>query len=114
VKLEKAASGGYEVLHMHCDPQERTPQTYTFSVHLKGSRDGLDAWLRGTQMNPEKRYAENTNIKLTTSWQRYSITGVIPAKVSEALYEVRLREPGTMWVDGVQLERGDVATEYEE
>jgi hypothetical protein len=66
------------------------------------------------QMNAEKRYGENANIELTTDWKRYSITGVIPARVSEAIYEVRLREPGVMWVDGVQLERGDAPTEFED
>lgn len=113
VQLHKAAKGAYESLHMHCDPQDRKPQTYTLSVWLKGSQNGLDAWLRSTHMNSEKPYGENKTIKLTTSWQRYSITGIIPAKVSEAIYEVRLREPGTMWVDGVQLERGEVPTEFE-
>jgi hypothetical protein len=114
VQLHKTASGGYEALHMHCDPQDSKPQTYTLSVWIKGSQNGLDAWLRSTHINPEKRYGENKNIKLTTSWQRYSIMGVIPARVSEALYEVRLREPGTLWVDGVQLERGEAPTEFEE
>ena len=47
-------------------------------------------------------------------WQRFAITGVIPARVSEALYEVRLMQPGTMWIDGVQLERGNAPTEFEE
>jgi hypothetical protein len=114
VKLEKADGVAYENIHMHCDPQDRNPQTYTLSVYLKGSRDGLDAWLRGMQMNPEKRYGENISVRLTTSWKRYSITGVIPAKVSEAIYEVRLREAGTVWVDGVQLERGDAPTPFED
>lgn len=113
VQLEKTGGSGYEVVMMHCDPQDTKPQTYTLSVYLKGSRDGLQAWLRGPQMNPEKPYGENVDIPLTTTWKRYSITGIIPAKVSEALYEVRLRESGTMWVDGMQLERGDTATEFE-
>jgi hypothetical protein len=113
VRLTKATPA-YEFLHMHCDPQDSRPQTYTLSVHLKADRDGLGAWLRGMQMNPEKRYGENADLKLTTEWRRYSITGVIPARVSEAIYEVRLREPGTIWIDGVQLERGDTPTEFEE
>lgn len=114
VRLEKTAASGYEFIHMHCDPQDQKPQTYTLSLYLKGSRNGLNAWLRGTQMNPEKPYGECTTINLTTSWKRYSITGVIPARVSEAIHEIRLTQPGTMWVDGVQLERGDAATEFEE
>jgi len=114
VRLEKSAAAGYEFMHMHCDPQDQKPQTYTLSLYLKGSRNGLNAWLRGTQMNPEKPYGECTTINLTTSWKRYSITGVIPARVSEAIHEIRLTQPGAMWVDGVQLERGDAPTEFEE
>jgi len=113
VRIEKKEGGGYESLHMHCDPQELRPQTYTLSVYLKGSRDGMDAWLRCQQLNPEKRYGENLNIRLTKEWKRYSITGVLGAKISEAKYEVRLREDGVMWVDGVQLERGGEPTEFE-
>ena len=114
VKLEKSGSSGFEQLQMHSDPQEREPQTYTLSIYLKGSREGLKAWLRGTHMNREKPYGECMDITLTTDWKRYAITGVIPARVSEAIYEVRLRDPGTMWVDGVQLERGAVPTAFEE
>ena len=98
---------------MHCDPQDRAPQTCTLSVHLKADRAGLRAWLRGTQMNPEKPYGECADMVLGTNWTRHAITGAIPAKVSEAIYEVRLRESGTLWVDGVQLERGTVPTEFD-
>jgi hypothetical protein len=66
------------------------------------------------KMNAEKVHGEAIALKLSTEWQRYSITGVIPANVSEASYEVRLREPGTIWVDGAQLEIGATATEFEE
>lgn len=66
------------------------------------------------QMNRPKEYREGADLTLTTDRQRYSITGVIPAKVSESIYEFRLREPGTVWGDGVQLERGSIATTFEE
>ena len=67
-------------------------------------------------MSVSKPYGENRTVKLTTSWQRYSISGVIPAKVRDgySIFEVRLMERGTMWADNAQLERGGEATEYEE
>lgn len=114
VQITKTAASGYESLMLRCDPPLDQPQTFTFSVYLKADADGRDAWLRGMKMNPEKEHGEAVSLKLTTEWQRYSITGDIPAKVSEALYEIRLREPGTIWIDGAQLERGEVMTEFEE
>ncbi|MBX7209537.1 MAG: hypothetical protein K1X78_14570 [Verrucomicrobiaceae bacterium] len=114
VQLTKTTASGYENLMLRCDPPLDQPQTFTFSVYLKADADGRDAWLRGMKMNPEKEHGEAVSLKLTTEWQRYSITGKIPAKVSEALYEIRLREPGTIWIDGAQLERGEVMTEFEE
>ena len=99
---------------LRCDPVSASAQNYTLSVYLKADHNGRDAWLRGMKMNAEKEHGEAIAFKLSTEWQRYSITGVIPANVSEASYEVRLREPGTIWVDGAQLEIGATATEFEE
>jgi hypothetical protein len=114
IQLTKTTTGGYEQLMLRCDPVSASAQTYTLSVYLKADRNGRDAWLRGMKMNAEKEHGEAIAIKLSTEWQRYSITGVIPANVSEASYEIRLREPGTIWVDGAQLELGATATEFEE
>ncbi|GDY07382.1 hypothetical protein LBMAG52_08680 [Planctomycetia bacterium] len=114
VQITKKPGSGFESLHLRCDPQDAQPQTYTFSVYMKADRAGLPVWLRGMQMNRHKEHGEAADLTLTTDWQRYWITGVIPAKVSESIYEVRLREPGTIWIDGVQLERGSIATEFEE
>ena len=116
VKFENTGRNRYEVLHMHCAPQSDKPLTYTFSLHMKGAADGLKAWIRATQLNPEKTYAECESVKLTTSWQRYSLTGIMPAKVDDgsSMFEIRLMEPGTMWIDGLQLERSAEATGYEQ
>ena len=114
VQLTKTTTGGYEQLVLRCDPVSASAQTYTLSVYLKADRNGRDAWLRGTKMNAGKENGEAVALKLTTEWQRYSITGVIPANVSEASYEIRLREPGQIWIDGAQLELGATATEFED
>jgi hypothetical protein len=114
VRLEHAGERAFENLQMFCDPQEDAPREYTFSVYLKGSRNGLKAWLRGTHLNGEKENGENLSIELSTEWQRFSITGVLPPKSSEAIFEIRLNEPGTLWADAAQLERGAEPTPYEE
>lgn len=114
LQLTKTTGPGYENVQLRCDPPLDAPQTFTFSVYLKADQEGRDAWLRSMNMNPEKEYGEAVTLRLSTAWQRYSITGVIPAKVSEAVYEIRLREPGTIWIDGAQLEVGRSATAYED
>jgi hypothetical protein len=114
IQLTKTTNSGYEQLMMRCDPVSDTARTYTLSVYLKADQPGRDAWLRGMKMNAEKEHGEAIALKLSTEWQRYSITGVIPANVSEASYEIRLREPGTLWIDGAQLELGATATEFED
>ena len=107
--------GLYEFVHLFCAPQHETPRTYTFSLYLKGSRDGLKAWIRGTQMNPDTPYGENRTLALSTNWTRYAISGVIPAKArDDGMFELRLMDPGALWADGLQLEAGAEPTEYEE
>lgn len=107
---------GYAQALAYCAPQSKKPKTYTFSVYLKGSAEGLNAWIRGFKMNEEKPHSENKGVKLTTDWQRYSITGVIPAAYDESsgFFELRLYSEGTMWADGMQLELGDQPTAYDE
>jgi hypothetical protein len=114
VRVENTGARNYEFLHLHCDPQEAKPATYTFSVWLKGSENGLRAWLRGNEMNRDKNGGENATVTLTTQWQRYSISGVVPPRVSEAFWEIRLNDRGTMWVDDAQLERSPAPTDYED
>ena len=116
VRFENTGRNRYESLHMHCDPQNDSPLTHTFSLHMRGSTPGLKAWVRATRLNPEKTYGEHETVQLTTSWQRHSITGVMPARVDDgsSMFEIRLMDQGVMWIDGLQLERGAEATEYAE
>jgi hypothetical protein len=114
IQLTKTTTRGYEQLMLRCDPVSDAARTYTLSVYLKADQNGRDAWLRGMKMNAEKEHGEAIALKLSTEWHRYSITGVIPANVSEASYEIRLREPGQIWIDGAQLELGTTATAFEE
>jgi len=116
LRFENTGKRRYEVMHMHCAPQNDKPLTHTFSLYMKAESAGLQAWIRATQMNPEKTYSECKSLRLTTSWKRHSITGAIPAKVDDgsSMFEVRLMKPGVMWIDGLQLERGAAPTEYEE
>lgn len=93
--------------YVFCAPQHGQPMMHTFSIYLKGGHKGLKVLIRCSGM------AEQT-VLLTTDWQRYAITGMMPDKVSVMnFFEVCLLEQGIIWADNAQLELGSVATEYE-
>jgi hypothetical protein len=111
----KSPDRTYESLMIYCAPQTVRPRTYTFSVYLKGSADGGQAWLRGILMNEGSvPHGENKSVELTTEWKRYSITGELPAQPNESrcFFELRLYSGETMWADAMQLELGRQATEF--
>lgn len=99
-----------------CAPQHDQPKQYVFSAWIKGSKDGLRVWMRANKLNPEKRWGENKTFKVTTEWQRYHITGILPKAVSQpgSVFEIRLKNNGTIWVDGLQLEEGSKPTDFQD
>jgi len=84
------------------------PQPYVFSVYMRGEKDGAVATITNHGWNlPSKRCV------LTTSWQRYWVSGIIPAGLG---YSHNLRifcDKGTIWIDAMQLEKGTEPTVYE-
>lgn len=88
-------------------------KTYTFSVYLKVP-SGSKATLLWMQEVRAPSFSANQAITVTTSWQRFSITAVVPLS---GFFHVVIGGNGTwttgeidMW--GAQLERGSSATTY--
>lgn len=93
-------------------------QTWTFSVYVKADRS-TQAQIFLFEANSAGSYSALTQqvFNVSTSWQRISITRTLSNTSSVAL-QVRLdgADSGTTgtvyWWDGVQVERGNTATEF--
>jgi len=100
----------------------RPQVAHTLSLWLKTERGGVrarfsvnSAYVAGTQpYAPVFRGIEGQGI-LTTDWQRYTVTGILPPSPN-GFYFVRAvfeaDKPTTVWVDAVQLEEGEKATPF--
>jgi hypothetical protein len=86
---------------------------YTLSAYMKSDSDGLVGVLSAQQAF---RGSLRREIELTTEWKRYIFTF---QPQSEQIFvalgldlEKSKQEAGTVWIDGVQLERNSEATPY--
>lgn len=83
-------------------PQVQKATAFVLSAHMRADRDSVKVRFVGTGFG-EKEFA------LTTSWQRYFETGVIPAGLSPYNcigVAIPRRESATVWIDAMQLEVG--------
>ena len=87
---------------------------YTLSTYLKADPPGLTAIL---QLRDSPWSEQHTTVKAGADWQRHSFTctpGNDQAFVCVGPdLEASGLEAGTLWVDAVQLEAGETATDYE-
>jgi len=86
---------------------------YTLSAYMKADSEDLVGALSIRQAFQRSLRQE---VKLTTKWQRYTFSFQPQAdQIFAALgpdLEASKREAGTVWIDGVQLEKGSEATPY--
>lgn len=84
-----------------------------------GTDEGLATWLTGLTGAASAIPTANKTVTLTTSYQRFAVTGTIPATATEAVVNLCFTPVGTagttdaFFATGVQLERGTVATNYD-
>jgi hypothetical protein len=100
----------------------RPQVTHTLSLWAKAEKNGIpvhfalySAYVAGTHAyGPIFRGIEGQGI-LTTDWQHYTVTGILPPSPN-GFYFVRAvfesEKPTTVWVDAVQLEEGEKATPF--
>ena len=87
-------------------------QTYTLSVFLKADREGVPARL--FILHP--RWKSPTlwcDVSVGTTWRRYTLTKKLAADQGVARVRIDLLKRGVLWLDAVQLEKGDRATAYQ-
>ncbi len=97
----------YDARTIHAPMSLVTDETYTLSAYLRADKPGVRAFL----------YLGGCGevVKLTTQWQRYTLTKTIDngAKVFVAVYYGSPAGSANAYVDAVQVELGDAATDYE-
>ena len=109
---EKSWNGFY----FYLSPQNDTAKKYVFSVYLKADREGIHYYSERNKKGICSRFncQDRKEINLTTSWKRYYISGIIPAKVNRYnKFGLWIYGEGTVWADAVQVEEGEEPTEFE-
>jgi hypothetical protein len=90
-------------------------KTYTLSAYLKGTGTVL---LIMAEMDAAGTYVDNvvsSQITLTGSWTRYSVTRTMTAAAARAAFTIYTdaKQGITFYIDGMQLEEGSSATSWE-
>ncbi|MBN1126908.1 MAG: carbohydrate binding domain-containing protein, partial [Sedimentisphaerales bacterium] len=88
-------------------------QSYTLSAYMKADCDDLVAVLSCRQAF---RGIQKKIVRVTKEWKRYEFSFTPRASQVFIAFgpdlEASHLEKGTVWIDGVQLEKGRIATEY--
>jgi hypothetical protein len=86
-------------------------------VYLKADRPGINAKMgaRIRGVGPGTGDAQERVFKLTTSWERYAMALTVPAKCNpRQTMMLQTRGKGWVWVDAIQVEKGEEATSFDE
>ncbi len=91
-------------------PTNKQAREYTFSVWLKADRPNTKVIVDITSFS-----VRNKTFTVGTDWSRHHFTGVLPGDTGiYPISRIELATPGTLWIDGMQLEAGNTLTEFEE
>ncbi len=94
----------------------RAGMRYTLSAWIKAARPNTSVTLRFFEWADEggdqasRRNQRQAAVTATTNWTRYQVSGIAVPNMWED-YVARIVPSGTVWVDDVQIEEGDV-TDY--
>ena len=99
--------GGY--IQPTCVPPQAPgiPGKYVFSVWLKGSKDG------SVEIKDLGQYVFLTNVTVGTDWKRLEFPFTMK-RADRLIFTISGLHKASLWVDGMQLEKGDKATDFEE
>lgn len=99
-------NGVWRFVYFTLHTEHRIPEKYVFSVWLRSDRDGAIVRLRAGKSG-------DIPFKVTREWQRYSLPFDAGAGGSMLGVHIASTEKTTVWVDALQVERGEKATEFE-
>ncbi len=94
-----------------CAPKFRENTPCVFSAWLKGSKNGLKVSMSCGAFGGDV----TKTFVVTDQWALYEFPGTFKAFApTHTLFDIRLLDDGALWIDGLQLEKGDKATAFEE
>lgn len=79
--------------------------TYTYSVWMKADRPDVTVTL-------QESWSTFEDVEVGTEWARYSVP-IVKTGAGGGFVAVYVLDQGTVWVDAMQMEFGDTATDYE-
>ncbi len=89
----------------HCPPHG----TYTISAWIKTDNPDIKA-----NFVAYGRKQKSPELKLTKQWKRYSFVLKTPKHSTKSGLALCFNGKGTVWIDAIQLEKGDTPTAFEE
>jgi hypothetical protein len=96
-------------VYWNYDPQNDVSVPYTLSCWIKGDRDGIRVTLRNYGV-------AGRECTVTRDWARYHLTFDMPVRSAfryGLVFDVLTWDRGTIWMDGIQLEKGSEPTAFE-
>lgn len=97
---------------VNCDYNVKAGETYTFSIYAKASVANFGASFHIVYDFPQSAWVvpvHDKAINIDTDWKRYSMTFTIK-RDGQINPRVESDTPGTLYLAGYKLERGDLAT----
>ncbi len=94
-------------------PKDRG-QPYVFSFYARAAEDKTRLWVG--LPNEGKGLWQDKNFELSREWARYSMPCASPggAFLMQLAEKSKLDQPYTVWLDGIQLEKGETPGEFTE
>lgn len=89
-------------------------QTYTVSFFAKANRDGVGLRVRAWSVGRGRLPLSRDRFNLSTTWQRFSAEIQATQMGGSLSFCPMSGKSGEIWLDGIQLEEGVVATSFEE
>ena len=111
----EAGAGGKRV-YAACSPKLKEPTDFVLSAHLRADRPGLKVKFVGFGWLVPKPTFGYKDFELTTEWKRYSEQGTLPTGLPNwhsVGVLVHGNQEGAVYVDALQMEKGQTLTEYD-
>ncbi len=88
-------------------------EPFTYSIWMKADRPTpVLLWLLDNKTPEDKWRGSGKTVNVTTEWKRYSVVGRFDKPNERVTLQVELREPNVLWLDAVQLEKGNVLSDF--